>query len=124
MRLALHTTFTASRKEPLVEVVERIHAAIVAGGFGEPQIQFAFVDSPMGGGVSSVGRVLKRFPQLERFLLPNPIVPGRNESKVITNRSPSAVSESLDFAVLLEIARGVPRSFPFHGLSLQFSMPA
>ncbi len=67
MHLALLTTFAASRKEPLVEVLERVHAAIVAADFGEPQVEFVMADSPIAGGVSSVDRVLKRFPLLANF---------------------------------------------------------
>jgi hypothetical protein len=68
MQIALHTTFVASRKEPLAEVLQRIHAAIVATGAGEPAVWFNFADSPVAGGVSSVERVVKRFPQLEHLV--------------------------------------------------------
>lgn len=56
MHLALLTTFAASRKEPLAALLERVHAAIIAADFGEPHVQFAFSDSPLGGGVSSLDR--------------------------------------------------------------------
>src|ERR1700722_347741 len=126
MHLALLTTFAASRKEPLAEVLERIHAALIAADFGEPHVQFVMAD-PMVGGVSSVARVIKRFPSLERFtqtVAPSPRV-GTHETKIISNRtSTGAPGETVDFAVLLEIARGVPRSFPFHNLGIHFSVPA
>jgi hypothetical protein len=126
MHLALLTTFVASRKEPLAEVLERIHAALIAADFGEPHVQFVMAD-PMVGGVSSVARVIKRFPSLGRFvqtMAPSPGV-GTLERKIITNRTSSgAAGETVDFAVLLEIARGVPRSFPFHNVGIQFSVPA
>ena len=126
MHLALLTTFVASRKEPLAEVLERIHAALIAAEFGEPHVQFVMAD-PMVGGVSSVARVIKRFPSLGRFvqtMAPSPSV-GTLERKIITNRTSSgAAGETVDFAVLLEIARGVPRSFPFHNVGIQFSVPA
>ena len=86
MHLAMHTIFAASRKEPLADVLERIHAAIVAADFGEPQVQFVLADSR---GVSSVDRVLKRFPSLERFaksVQPNPAV---EAVKVISNNAGS-----------------------------------
>jgi hypothetical protein len=130
MHLALHTTFACSRREPLVEVVLRIHAAILAAGLREPSIQFILADSPLEGGVSSVARVLKRFPQLEPFVLvndvnPSPISPIRVQLKVITNRADAGTSsDQVDFATILEIARGVPRSFPFHNVGLHFSVPA
>ena len=122
MQLAMHTIFAASRKEPLADVLERIHAAIIKADFGEPQVQFALADSR---GVSSVDRVLKRFPSLERFtksIQPNPAV---EAVKAISNNAgPGSSAEQIDFAILLEIARGVPRSFPFHSIGIQFPLPA
>jgi hypothetical protein len=122
MHLAMLTTFAASRKEPLADVLERVHAAIIAADFGEPHVQFVLADSR---GVSSVDRVLKRFPSLERFtksLQPTPAVAA---VKAISNRaSPGTSAETIDFAILLEIARGVPRSFPFHSIGIQFPVPA
>jgi hypothetical protein len=127
MHLALLTTFAASRKEPLAEVLERVHAAIIAADFGEPQVQFVMADSPVAGGVSSVDRVLKRFPILERFAQTLPPSPGlaAQERKIISNRtSAGTAGEAVDFAILLEIARGVPRSYPFHNLGIHFYVPA
>jgi hypothetical protein len=125
MQVALHTTFAASRKEPLAEIVERIHAAILAAGFGEPFVQFIMSDSPMPGGVQVLSRVLKRFPQLERFVHDLPESPGGPERRVISNGERSAAAgEALDLATLAEIARGVPRSFPFGNISLQIRFPA
>jgi hypothetical protein len=120
MNLAMHTTFAASRKEPLAEVLERIHTALLAANLGEPQIQFVLADPQVGGRVSSVDRVLKRFPDLKRFERTRPSQYAAPQhaaagSKMITNVTSSGTTEgSVDFAVLVEIARGVPRSFPFH----------
>ncbi len=82
MLLALLTTFAASRKEPLVDVVERVHAAIIAAGFGEPQVQFILSDHSIAGGVSSVARVLKRFPHLARFAQNLAPYPGGRETNL------------------------------------------
>jgi hypothetical protein len=125
MLLALMTTFAASRKEPLVTVLERVHAAINAADFGEPHVAFVLSDAPVPGGVSSVDRVLKRFPQLARFAQNLAPYPGGPETRVISNRTSSGTTgETVDFATLIEIARGVPRSFPFHTVGLHFSVPA
>jgi len=64
MRVALLTTFAASRKEPLVAMMDRVHQGFLAAGIAEPFIQFNFGDGLIGGGVSSVDRVLKRHPEL------------------------------------------------------------
>ena len=78
MHVAVFTTFAASRKEPLADTIERIHAAFVAAGFGEPSVRFTLADPPgsvqasvvaaVAGikRVSSVQRVLKRWPQIGR----------------------------------------------------------
>ena len=122
MHLAMLTTFAASKKEPLADVLARVHAAIIAADFGEPQVQFVLADSR---GVSSVDRVLKRFPSLERFTKSLQSNPAVGAVKAISNRaSPGTSAETIDFAILLEIARGVPRSFPFHNIGIQFPVPA
>jgi hypothetical protein len=42
MRVALLTTFAASRKEPVAAVLERIHAAFLVSRLGDPALWFAF----------------------------------------------------------------------------------
>ncbi|MFZ0678768.1 hypothetical protein [Candidatus Binatus sp.] len=43
---------------------------------------------------------------------------------MITNStSAGGTGDQIDFAIILEIARGVPRSFPFHNLRIQFFVP-
>jgi hypothetical protein len=44
MRIAIFKTFAASRKEPLAETIERVHAAFIAAGFG-PRVP---TDGPRG----------------------------------------------------------------------------
>jgi hypothetical protein len=135
MLLALFTTFAASRKEPLVDAVERVHSALAAA-FGEPTVRFALSDAPGSVAasvvqeiagikrVSSIARVLKRRPELERFArtISSTALPGAS-TRVMSNLSETGTVEAVDFAVLKEIARGVPKSFPFHGIKLHFSAP-
>jgi hypothetical protein len=130
MLVAVFTTFAASRKEPLVDVVERVHAAFLAAGFGEPNIHFMLSDPHVSGAslgikrVSSVERVLKRFPQLERFVgVGHSPLQGESGPRVISNLGKSGAVEPIEFAILKEIARGVPKSFPCHGIRLHFSAP-
>lgn len=69
-------------KEPLAEVLERIHAAFLTSGLGEPAIQFSLADSPLGG-MSSVDRVVKRHPELQQLVWtgsPLPALPPINGS--------------------------------------------
>jgi hypothetical protein len=121
MRIALLTTFQASKKEQLAALLERIHAAFLSSGQGEPLIQFSFSDSTLPGFVSSVDRVLKRYPQLERFASLAASLPGLAPVRQISNGPASpATGQSVEFSVLAAIAAGVPKSFPFHNVWLQF----
>ena len=76
MPVALHTSFAASKKEPLATVLSRVHQAFLDAGLGEPTLRFTFSDAPLAGFVSSVDRVLKRFPDMERFLLTDSAMTG------------------------------------------------
>jgi hypothetical protein len=124
MRVALLTTFVASKKEPLAEMLQRIHQAFSAASLGEPVIRFNFGDTQLSGSVSAVDRVLKRHPELVRFVttaVPAPLISG---ARRITNDPLSpAAGEALPFATLLAIATGVPRSFPFHDIAIHFHSP-
>ncbi len=126
MQVAVVTTFAASRKEPLIEMMNRVYQGFVEAGVADPNIRFNFGDGIGPGGVSSVDRVLKRHPELGRFVTDAPPVPNVDikGARRISNGPMSAASgESIPYATLQEIATGVPRSFPFHGVSLQFSAP-
>src|SRR5579862_2969263 len=124
MRVALLTNFAANKKDPLALVMERIHQAFLDAGLGEPVIRFNLGDAPLGGFVSSVDRILKRHPELNRFVTtaaPMPAIPG---SRRISNGSMSpAVGEAVPFATLQAIAAGVPRSFPLHSFVVHFHAP-
>jgi hypothetical protein len=123
MQLALLTTFAASRKEPVAAVLERIHAAFLAAG--APSIAFTLSDGPAIPGpdarVSSIDRVLKRHPQLKAFEQMVPAYLGGPSIRVLTNRTNT--DAHVDFSLLLEIARGIPKSFPFHMALVQFALP-
>ncbi|HEY2446397.1 MAG TPA: hypothetical protein VGI20_11740 [Rhizomicrobium sp.] len=133
MHIAVFTTFAASRKEPLVEMLERVHAGFVASGLGEPRISFALSDPPGTAEtslvsaalgikrVSSVERVQKRWPELKGFVHERKAASaGQFSGRVISNAKDG---KAVDFAILREIARGVPKSFPFHGARFHFSVP-
>src|SRR5207244_9583549 len=68
MRVALLTTFVASRKEPLAEMLQRIYQAFSAAALPEPAIRFNFGDTQLSKSVSAVDRVLKGHPELARFV--------------------------------------------------------
>jgi hypothetical protein len=123
MRVALLTTFAASRKEPLAEMLDRVHQGFVASGLPEPFIRFNFADG-LPVTVSSVDRVLKRYSELSRFVTEADPAPGIQGARRISNGpvSPGA-NEAIPYATLRAIAAGVPRSFPFHNVALHFHSP-
>lgn len=124
MRVALVITFPASRKEPLATMLDRVYQGFVDAGLSEPTIRFNFGDATVGGGVSSVDRVLKRHPELSRFVTEAEPVPGMRGAKRISNGPMSAgACESVPYSTLQEIAAGVPRSFPFHSVALHLFTP-
>ena len=121
MRVALHTTFAASKKEPFVAMLNRVHQAFLDAGLGEPTLRFTFSDAPLPGYVSGVNRVLKRQPEMERFLATDSPMTGFPETRRLTN----AVSgEAVAFSSVQAIAAGVPRSFPFHNAAIHLHAPA
>jgi hypothetical protein len=122
MLMAVFTTFATSRKEPLGETVARIQAAFEAAGFGAPAIRFSMSDPPITPmtealgikRVSSVERVLRRWPELAPFVRPG-------ERKKMSNLMDDGTTVPIDFAILKEVAQGVPKSFPCHRFALHFS---
>lgn len=124
MRVAVMNTFAASRKEPLAAMMDRVHQAFLDAGLGEPIIRFNFGDGPIARGVSSVDRVLKRHPELARFVTDAQPIPGIPGARRISNGPLSAgAGEAVPYATLQAIAAGVPRSFPFHSIVLHFHLP-
>jgi hypothetical protein len=68
MRIALLTTFAASRKEPLGRDARPGAPGFPRRGPDEPAVRFAFGDTPVHGSTSAVDRALKRHPELARFV--------------------------------------------------------
>ncbi|MFN7997140.1 MAG: hypothetical protein U0Q18_26230 [Bryobacteraceae bacterium] len=124
MQVALLTTFAASKKEPLAAAMERIYRGFHESGLGEPFIRFNFGDHVVSGFVSSIDRVLKRHPELERFITSAAPAPGIQGARRISNGPLSgAAGEALPFATLHKIAQGVPRSYPFRSVVYHFHSP-
>jgi hypothetical protein len=125
MQVALLTTFAATKKEPLSVLLERIHAAFLSSGLGEPSILFIFSDPPVPGAFSTIDRLLKKYPDFARFTGELSGIPNVPPIRQVSNRpdSPGA-GESVPFATLVAVAAGVPKSLPFHGVSIHFHSPA
>ena len=121
MRVALLTSFAASKKEPLVAMMNRIRQSFLETGLEEPAIRFNFGDALVPGFTSSVDRVLKRYPELRRFVTDAEPAPGIHGTRRISNGPLSqGAGESVPYETLEAIAAGVPRSFPFHSVMIHF----
>lgn len=105
MRVALHTTFAASRKEPLAVMLNRVHQGFLDSGLGEPAVRFTFSDAPLAGFVSSVDRVLKRLPDMQRFLATNSPMMGLPDVRRLSN---AGSGEAAAFSSIQTIATGIP----------------
>src|ERR1700676_28509 len=117
MLVAVFSVFAASRKEPLVDVVERVHAGFIAAGFGEPTVRFTLSDPPLNAEiaavqaiagvkrVSSIARVEKRWPELQRHARTTGSVgAARAQVRVMSNVTETGAVEAIDFAILRDIA--------------------
>src|SRR3954470_21197474 len=121
MRVALHTTFGASKKEPLAAAMNRVRQAFLDGGLGEPSIRFNFGDPLVPGFVSSVDRVLNGYPELKPFVTDAEPVPGIRGARRISNGPMSpAAGEIVPYEKLEAIAAGGARAFPFPRVGVAF----
>src|SRR5664280_391163 len=102
MRGALITNFAASRKEPLVAMMDRVHQGFVDSGLPEPFIRFNFADGSLVS-FSSVDRVLKRHPELARFVTeasPAPQLGIAGARRLSNGPMSSGAGESVPYATL------------------------
>jgi hypothetical protein len=121
MRVAMNHTIAASKKEPLAELTGRIRQAFLDAGLSEPAIRFSLMGEGRVEGYSPIDRVLKRHPEMKRFEIFTASIPGTSESRRLTN---AESGEAAEYSTLLEIAAGVPRSYPFGAVVLHFHAPA
>ncbi len=120
MRIALQTTFAASKKEPLAEMAGRVRQAFLDAGLGEPAIRFTLLDASGAKSISAVDRVLKRHPEMERFLGHLQLFGQAPAMRMISNFE---TGEAAEYSTLTAIAAGVPRSYPFGSVALHFYAP-
>ena len=119
MNVAVKMEFKADRKEKLGDLVRRVAAALEQNGL-EPQIVVTFSDGPGGiQSTSAVGRALKKYPHLAQFERNDAPLPGSGlpPARRLTNVD---ATKAFPIADLLALADGVPRSLPFHAVSVHF----
>lgn len=122
MRVVLQTSFAASKKEPLVEMLNRVRQGFVDAGL-EPFIRFNLADG-MAVSSSIVDRAVKRYPDLARFVTEAPPMPGLPPTRRLSNGPLSdGANQAMPLETLQAIATGVPRSFPFPSIAIHFHSP-
>ena len=120
MRIALHTPFAATKKEPLAEMSGRIRQAFLDAGLELPLIRFTLTDSSATNTTSAIDRVLKRFPAMEQFVTEQKVAITSMSARMLSN---VLSGEPADYETLHAILSGVPRSFPFPSIALHFYAP-
>src|SRR5262245_31647284 len=119
MKVAVQFEFKADRKEPLGALIRRVAAQFAQAGI-TPAIVATFSDSP--GGIrttSAVERALKKHPHLahlERHDSPFQAA-GIPPIRRLTNSVPE---QAFPIEDVLALADGVPRSLPFHAVTVHF----
>ena len=119
MNVVVQMEFKADRKEPLGDLVRRVAAQFVRTGL-EPEVVATFSDGPAGiRPVSAVERAIRKHPHLARLERNDAPLPGAGMPSMrrLTNGDPS---NPFPMADVLALADGVPRSLPFHAVSVHF----
>jgi hypothetical protein len=122
MNVAVHVEFKADRKEPLGALVRRVAALFEQNGV-QPDVVASFSDGPGGlRTTSAVDRALKKHPHLARFERNDaPLqIPGTPSVRRLSN---GESSNPFPMSDILALADGVPRSLPFHAISVLFGHP-
>jgi hypothetical protein len=82
-------SLAASKKEQVAEMIGRVWQAFLNAGLGEPAVHITLMGS------SPIDRVLKRHPEMERFLTMSTLIPGSpTQSRLLTN---SATGEAAEY---------------------------
>jgi hypothetical protein len=117
MHVAVHMEFKADRKEPLGALIRRVTALFDQSGL-QPRIVATFSDGPGGiRSTSAVERAIKKQPHLALLERNDPPRQGAGipPMRRLTNGDPST---PFPIADILALADGVPRSLPFHGVTV------
>jgi hypothetical protein len=116
MDVLIQSTYRASKKESFGVLLRRIRDGLATASL-PVSYEYAFADSPVGGGVSAVDRAVKKFPQLAA-LVQTTSIPGiaGPAQKMIHGGD-----TDLPFATVAEVADGLPRSLPFHSAHVRFT---
>ncbi|MEH6940228.1 hypothetical protein V7056_20640 [Bacillus sp. JJ664] len=134
MRLYQNFDYTLNKHDKMELIFENIEKVLIKNRKQDKHNYFFFSDFTLKGHVSSVQRIVKKFPELAKFEieLEQDYAGEILKYKALTNL-PSNFSyydhryykadvfDNVSFEVLKEIAYGIPRSFPCHKALFLFS---
>ena len=124
VRVALRRELKLGKDEKSSAVACRVDEAFAKNGVVNPTVYFHMLDGSWQK-VSSVDRVVKRYPELARFDYTTTSWGVSDLERQIGNELHSPLpGEPIDLATLVEILAGIPRSYPFFAASLRFAHPA
>ena len=119
MRVAVQLEFKADRKEPLGALIRRVAAQFEQAEI-TPAIVATFSDGPAGiRTTSAVERALKKHPHLAHLERNDSPLQGAGIPSIrrLTNGVPE---QAFPIEDVLALADGVPRSLPFHAVTVHF----
>jgi len=119
MNVAVQLEFRADRKEPLGDLIRRVAAQFEQSGV-KVDVVATFSDGPGGiRPVSAVERAIKKHPHLARFELNDSPMPSAHIPPIrrLTSQDPA---DPIPMTDILALADGVPRSLPFHAVTVHF----
>jgi hypothetical protein len=97
--------YRVEKKDDPGAAVERIERAVAQSGSGTHHIAFLFLDAVLGRQKSALEYLAKCYPIFGDF---------RTSAKLLpTRETPMITGEGVPAETLLEVARGIPRRFPF-----------
>jgi hypothetical protein len=117
MNVAVQVELKAEKKEPLGALLRRVADLFERNGL-QPEILATFSDGP--GGIrptSAVERAIRKHPHLARFERDDAPLQGIPTIRRLTNAD---ASDPFLWSDLLALADGVPRSLPFHAVTVHF----
>jgi hypothetical protein len=120
MNVAVQLEFKGDRKEPLGALIRRVAAQFEQNGV-QPTVLATFSDGPGGiRPVSAVERAIKKHPHLSRFELNDSPMPAAHIPPIrrLASHDPANAIAMTD---ILALADGVPRSLPFHAVTVHFN---
>jgi hypothetical protein len=114
MQVGVVMEFKADRREPLGDMIRRVAGTFEQAGLS-PMVDARFMDGLTMRNVSAIDRALKKYPHLASFVRTET---PRPDGPVVRCLTTVEESQPLPLADVLALADGVPRSLPFHNVTV------